>query len=351
MTNVAIVGYGYAGRTFHSYLVEHTPGLDLYGISTRSAEAQRLAHREHPSARIYSSLDRVLEDDQVDLVVLATPHHTHRDLAVQAMGAGKHVVVDKIMCMNAQEAGEMIAARNRNDVMLSVFHNRRWDWDYLTVRKALDDGLIGEPYLFEAGILSYRPPRGWRADQEQSGGILYDWPAHFVDQALQLVPVRVDSVFCEIVSRGRWDTNIGNYAKLLIRFTNRVLYQVEIGNLAAIGKPRWYVLGTTGALVKHGLDPQEAALRSGDLDTAQEDPVERARVVFFRDGALHERILDSVQGSWLSYYENVAAVLNQRAELAVTAEQIYRVMLVYDAAIESANTGQVVGLPTDPGPQ
>jgi scyllo-inositol 2-dehydrogenase (NADP+) len=295
-------------------------------------------------------VDELLQDDHVDLVVLATPHHTHRDLAVRAMNARKHVVVDKIMCMNALEASDMIKARDRNGVVLSVFHNRRWDWDYLTVRKAITEGLIGEPYLFEAGILSYRSPRGWRAKQEQSGGILYDWPAHFVDQALQLVPAPVHSVFCEILSRDRWDTDIGNYAKLLIRFANGVLYQIEIGNLAAIGKPRWYILGTLGALVKHGLDPQEAALRAGDIDTAREDPAERARIVSFQDGALHDRILDSVRGSWLSYYENVAAVLNEGAELAVTPEQIYRVMLVYDAAIESAQSGHVVPLSRDPRP-
>ena len=350
MTNVAVVGYGYAGRVFHAYLVEHTEGLDLYAISTRNTEAQRVAHQEHPKVLIYESIDALLEDDQVELVVLATPHHTHRDLSIQAMDAGKHVVVDKIMCMNALEAAEMIGARDRNGVVLSVFHNRRWDWDYLTVKKAIADGLIGEPYLFEAGILSYRPPRGWRADRERSGGILYDWPAHFVDQALQLVPASVHDVFCEILSRDQWDTDIGNYAKLLIRFANKVLYQIEISNLAAIGKPRWYVLGPLGALIKHGIDPQEAALRSGDIDAAEEDPAERARVVSFSEGTLHDRTLDSIRGSWLSYYENIAAVLDEGAELAVSPEQIYRVMLVYDAAIQSAASGQVVRLSHDPGP-
>jgi scyllo-inositol 2-dehydrogenase (NADP+) len=266
------------------------------------------------------------------------------------MDAGKHVVVDKIMCMNAREAVDMIEARDRNGVTLSVFHNRRWDWDYLTVKKAIEDGLIGKPYLFEAGILGYRPPHGWRADQAQSGGILYDWPAHFVDQALQLVPAPVQRVFCEISNLDRWDTDIGNYAKMLLHFANDVLYQIEISNLAAIGKPRWYVLGTVGALVKHGLDPQEAALRRGDIETAQEDPAERARLVFHREGSVHDRTLESVRGSWLSYYHNIAAVLNRGAELAVTPEQIYRVMLVYDAAIASAERGQVVPLSHDPGP-
>jgi hypothetical protein len=183
-------------------------------------------------------------------VIIATPHDTHRDLAVRAMDAGKHVVVDKIMCMNAREAQEMIDASGRNSVLLSVFHNRRWDGDYLTVKKVIQDGWLGDPYLFEAGIMRYGPPRGWRGVKAASGGILYDWPAHFVDQALQLVPAKVTSVFCEIVYRNRWETDIGNYAKLLIRFASDVLYQIEIGNLAALAKPRWYVVGDLGALIR-----------------------------------------------------------------------------------------------------
>ncbi|MFN2130609.1 MAG: Gfo/Idh/MocA family oxidoreductase [Anaerolineae bacterium] len=344
MTNAAVVGYGYAGRTFHSYLIERAVGLNLYAVSTRDVERQRKAREDHPHARIYSSVSELLGDGQVDLVVFATPHHTHRDLAVEAMDAGKHVVVDKIMCLNAQQAAEMIAARDRNGVVLSVFHNRRWDWDYLTVKQVLADGLIGEPYLFEAGILSYRPPHGWRADKQSSGGILYDWPAHFVDQALQLVPSPVDSVFCELVSRDRWDSDIANYARVLTHFANGVIYQIEVGNLGAIGKPRWYVLGDRGGLIKYGLDPQEAALRRGNLDGAEEDPAERARVVSITDQGRQERLVDSVRGSWLSYYQNISDVLNEGAELEVTPEQIYRVMQVYDAAVESAATGQVVRL-------
>ena len=183
------------------------------------------AGRDRPEARIYPNLDALLADERVDLVVIATPHYTHRDLAIRAMSAGKHVVVDKIMCMNAQEAAEMIAASERNRVMLSVFHNRRWDWDYLTVKKAIAEGLLGQPYLYEVAIMRYGAPRGWRAVKAQSGGILYDWPAHFVDQALQLVQADVESVFCTTARRETWDIDIENYAHLLIRFSNDALYQ------------------------------------------------------------------------------------------------------------------------------
>ena len=114
----------------------------------------------YPNAQMYQTIDEVIADDAVDLVVLATPHDTHAELSIKAMDAGKHVVTDKIMAMNTAEADAMIAASQRNNALLSVFHNRRWDWDYNTVRKIIDDGLLGTPYLFQVAIMRYGPPRG-----------------------------------------------------------------------------------------------------------------------------------------------------------------------------------------------
>ena len=342
MINAAVVGYGYSGRAFHSYLIGLADGLDTYAISTRDPGRQGVAREAHPEARIYPDLHSLLRDDRVDLVVFATPHDTHRDLAVQAMDAGKHVVTDKVMAMNAQEAEEMIAASRRNNVMLSVFHNRRWDWDYLTVRKAISDGLLGDPYLFQVGIMRYGKPGGWRGSKAHSGGILYDWPAHFVDQALQLVESEVESVFCDIRYRDTWDTDIGNYAKLLIRFRNGILYQIEIGNLAAVNIPRWYVVGDMGGLVKYGLDPQEGPMREGNIEAAEENREDCARVVTMAQGEPKELVLDSVRGSWKSYYQNISDVLNKGADLAVKPEEALQTMRVYDAAMKSAETGEVV---------
>ena len=344
MVNAAVIGYGYAGRAFHSYLISLAEGIDLYAISTRDSERQKAATAAHPNARIYGSVDELLADEAVDLVVLATPHDTHRDLGIQAMYAGKHVVTDKIMCMNAKEAEEMIEASRRNKVLLSVFHNRRWDWDFLTVKKVIEDGLLGEPYLFEASIMNYGKPGGWRAVKAQSGGILYDWPAHFVDQALQLVSAKVERVYCETRSRDKWDIDIENYAKLLITFSNDVLYQIEIGNLATVRKPRWYVVGDMGGLVKYGLDPQEGPMREGRIEAAEEAAEDRARVRTTVNGEMEELVIDSVRSSWKSYYQNISDVLNKGAELAVKPEEIYRLMQVYDAAMESARSGQAVEL-------
>jgi len=344
MINVAVVGYGYSGRAFQSYLITLAEGLNLYAISTRDEERQREAREAYPEAKIYGGIDALLGDDAVDLVVIATPHDSHCELAITAMDAGKHVVSDKIMCMNAREARSMIAARDRNNVMLSVFHNRRWDWDYLTVRKAITDGLLGEPYLYQAAIMRYSSPGRWRGDRASSGGILFDWPAHFVDQALQLVESEPDRVFCQLTYRDTWDTDIGNYGSIVIHFANDATYQIEIGNLAAAEKPRWYVCGDKGALVKNGLDPQEGYMREGRIEAAEEDPEHRARVITHANGERKELLLDSVRGSWTSYYANISDVLNNGGELIVTPEQGLVQMKVFDAALQSAETGETVKL-------
>jgi len=340
MINAAVVGYGYAGRCFHTYLIGLAEGLNLYAVSTRDPERRKAAEKDR-RVKTYASIGDVLKDDNVDLVVMATPHDTHAQLSIQAMDAGKHVVTDKVMCMNAAEADAMIEASKRNDVMLSVFQNRRWDWDYSTVKKVIADGLIGEPYYLELNIMRYGPPRGWRGEKAKSGGILYDWGAHFVDQMLQLVPAQVDRIYCEVQYRG-WDIDIGSYGKMLVRFKNELLCQIDIGNLARVEKPRWYVLGEKGGLIKYGLDPQERPMVSGNIDAAEEDPKNRAKVYTEVDGTNQELVIDSVRTSWKSYYQNISDVLNKGAELAVKPEESRRVMLLYDAAMKSADTGEAV---------
>lgn len=342
MINTAVIGYGYAGRAFHSYLIGLEEGLNLYAIATRNAERREAAREAYPNAKMYQTIDEVIADDAIDLVVLATPHDTHAELAIKAMDAGKHLVTDKIMAMNTAEADAMIAAGERNDVMLSVFHNRRWDWDYLTVKKVIADGLLGTPYLFQVGIMRYGAPGGWRGIKKHSGGILYDWPAHFVDQALLFGDAPIDSVYCDIHYNTKWDTDIGNYGNLIIKFENDLRYQIEISNLSMAEKPRWYVVGDEGGLIKYGLDPQEGPMREGDIDSAEQDPANYAKVWTAAGGERRELVVESVRGSWKSYYKNIADVLNDGAELVVKPEEMRNVMQVYDAAMESAETGQTV---------
>jgi scyllo-inositol 2-dehydrogenase (NADP+) len=229
-------------------------------------------------------------------------------------------------------------------VLLSVFHNRRWDWDFLTVKGLVAEGAIGSPTLFEVAVMRYKPPRGWRATTSAGGGLQYDWGAHLVDQAFQLVAGPLASVACDIQHRA-WGADAGSYVRMLLRFESGVLYSIEIGNLAAIGKPRWYVLGEAGAISKWGLDPQEPALLKGDISKAAEPAMDHAKVVSMGPEGPVTRSIPSVRGDWTGYYENIRDAIAGHAPLAVTAEEARRVIATLEAATESARTGQPV-IPT-----
>lgn len=334
-----IVGYGLAGRFFHAYLVSRTEGLKLAAVASRDPERRTQAHRDW-SVDTHETLTDLLSDDGIQLIILATPHHTHASQAIEAMEAGRHVVVDKVMCMSAAEANEMIAVSRRRGVMLSVFHNRRWDWGYLTVRKAVDDGLLGETFLVERAVHRFRASRGWRTSRAESGGLLYDWGAHLVDQGLQLLPGRPAAVHCK-GHKYRWEGDIEDHVTCTLYFDNGAEYRMEISNLSPISKPHWYVLGTRGALVKTGLDPQEDWMKKGRIEDAVEAPEDRVRVTAERDGAVKEMILDPVKGSWVDYYRNIAAVLNEGAELAVQPREMLELMKVLDAANTALDSGRV----------
>lgn len=338
---VGVLGYGYAGRCFHAYLLRFEPRFRLRAVASRAAERREHAARDYPGIATYETLDQMLQDRDVRLVIVATPHNVHAEQCIRIMDAGRDVVVDKVMCLTTTEADAMIAARDRNRMMLSVFHNRRWDGDYMTVRQALSEGLLGEPSLFEVGNWGFGSPRGWRAQPEEVGTLLHDWGAHFVDQALQLVPAPVQSVFAQ--TQHAWsDVPIESYIGADVRFANDVIYRLEINRSARLGKPRWFIIGSRGALVKEGLDPQEAAMVGGNIDAAREDPANYARVKTEVNGITAEMRLQTVRGSWKSYYQNIADALVDGKELAVKPEEIRRVVAVLEAVQQSAKTGAVV---------
>lgn len=344
MINVGVVGYGYAGKCFHCYLSRLADGLNLYAVSSREPIRRAAAQKDY-GVKTYASLDEMLDDNKVDLIIIATPHNTHTELSIKAMNAKKHVVTDKVMCLNTKEADDMIEASKKNNVLLSVFHNRRWDWDYLTVKKVLEEGVIGEPFLFESAIFGYGPPRGWRGKKAESGGLLYDWGAHLIDQAVQLLGSKLKSVYCQIVDKSHWkNIDIGNYVKLLISCHDETLFQVEVSNLARADRPRWYILGSLGSFVKHGRDPQEAPMVQGNIDAATEPSEHRPRIRTEVKGFASEFTMDSVRGSWKSYYQNISDALNKGAELAVKPEDVRKDMVLIDAAMKSAESEEVVEL-------
>ena len=333
-----VIGYGYAGRAFHSYLIGLASGLELHGVASRNPETRARIVRER-RCRAYESFEQVIADPAVDLVVLATPNGQHAPLAIRALDAGKHVVTDKPMCLNLAECDAMITAAQRNGKVLSVFQNRRWDGDFLTLRRLLAEGRLGDLRWLEMAWLSKRPPRGWRGSAGSGGGRLFDLGAHMLDQTLLVFPQAVTSVYCRI-HHDYPGQDVESHAMLVLGFAHGATAVIDAGGMHLSSKPRMQAFGTTGSFVKHGLDPQEAAMNRGDIDSAVEPPGNQGKL-FTADG---EQVVPTVPGRWRNYYEMIAAQIQGRATAVapVRIEESRRVMAVFDVAWESARTGQAV---------
>ncbi len=341
MVRVGVIGYGYAGRVFHCPLIAQTEGLQLVAISSRDAVRREEASRQW-GVRVYEQPEHLLADDNVQMVVLATPHDTHHALGKEALQAGKHVVIDKPFTITTSEADDLIAEAQQRGLLLSVFHNRRWDWDYLTVRRVIEQGLLGEVWYVESCVGRYGHSSRWRAERESMGSLLHDWGAHLIDQALQMMgkPRQVAAWKHHRV----WQGDVESFIRTVLDYGEGRTFTVEVNYLRTAERPRWYVQGDEGGLVKYGLDPQENALKAGDITQATEPPEHRARLWQRKGDETIEQVIESVRGDWRDYYRNIAGVLLRGEELAVKPEQARDVIHLIECCLRSAETGMPVAV-------
>jgi scyllo-inositol 2-dehydrogenase (NADP+) len=345
--NVGFIGYGLGGRVFHTPLVNAVPSMRIHSIMSRSDEKQRQAAADW-GCQTVGTLDELLADDALDLVVVSTPHSTHHDLVIGCLQAGKHVVVDKVMATSVAEADDMIAAAQAAGKLLNVFQNRRWDGDFLTLRTVLDEGLLGEPYVCESRIVRWGLRRfTWRQSSEMGGGPFCDWGAHMIDQFLLLFGP-VESVWADFLYTDEFD--VESAAVCHIKHPSGVRSVFECGSISRIDRPRYYVRGSLGAFSKTGLDPQEPRLAQGIVEGVTpragdyEPPENWAEI-----GGVETRMsLRTLPGRYVTYYENIADILLNGAEPLVKLSEVRAELAVIDAARESAKRGEVVRLGTDP---
>jgi predicted dehydrogenase len=338
----AIIGYGYVGRTFHAALIRAIPGFALTVIGSRRPEA---AVRETaPEARVVSDPFAAATDPDVDLVVIASPNDSHAALAEAALGAGKHVVVDKPFTVTLAEARQVAEAAERAGRLLSVFKNRRWDSDFLTVQAALASGRLGRLVQYESRIDRYRPEvqDRWRERPIPGSGLWFDLGSHLVDQALLLFGLP-QSVTLHTASQRRAGTSPDWFLAVLAYPHLHVV--LSAGVLVSGGSARFTLHGTTASLVKKGVDVQEAQLREGvapgDLDWG----IDLDAATLF-DGATGEvELLSAADGDYRRYYEGVRDAILGVAPNPVPPAQAIAVMAVIAAGEESAAFGRSMPLP------
>ncbi|MFG1805921.1 Gfo/Idh/MocA family oxidoreductase [Streptomyces sp. NPDC049040] len=345
---VALVGYGPAGSFFHAPLIAATPGLVLDTIVTGNSERRTQARTEHPDVAFADTPDELwARAGELDLVVLASPNRTHVPLATAALEAGLPVVVDKPLSATAAEARGLAALAAERKLLLTVFHNRRWDSDFRTLRALLEKGDLGEIQRFESRFERWRPqPKGgWResGDPAEIGGLLYDLGSHLVDQALTLFgPARL--VYAESDVR-RPGAAADDDDFIALTHANGVRSHLWMSATTARLGPRFRVLGSTGGYVTYGLDPQEAALREGLRPVEGAAWGEEPESAWGTAGTDENvRPVPSLPGDYPAFYAAVGTALREGTPPPVTALEAAATIEVIEAAGESARTGQAVAL-------
>jgi predicted dehydrogenase len=339
---IGLVGYGLAGRYFHAPFIAGVDGLRIVAIATTRDDRRADARLDHPDASIVDSVDALLERPDVDIVVLASPNRTHVPLGIRALEAGRHVVTDKPIATDVGSAESLVEVAVRTGRILSVYHNRRFDGDFLTVRSLVESGVLGPIDSLESRF-EIRVPLAdaWREDSEQSGGPHRDLGAHLVDQALLLFGDAV-RVFGQL-DRRRPQTGIDDSAFVAIEHVGGERSRLWTSLISPWGRPRFRVRGLAGEYVKDERDPQEERLLAGMKPSDPgfgDDPPERW-------GRIHAVDADPVAirtepGDYGRYYAAFRDAVRDGTPPPVDPLDAIRGLRVLEAAEESSRTGTVV---------
>ncbi|TPG38616.1 oxidoreductase [Sphingomonas koreensis] len=337
MIAVGLIGYGLAGKTFHAPLIGAVERLRLAAVATSRAAA---VAADWPSARVAPDASALIADPAIDLIVVATPNDTHAPLARAALAAGKHVVIDKPFALDVDEGEALIALAAAQERMLTVFHNRRWDGDFRTVRTLIGDGAVGTPTLYEARWDRFRLDQraGWKDEAGRGAGLLADLGSHLIDQALQLFGVP-DTLSADLaVQRAGGVTE--DYVELTLHYgPMRAILSATM--TVAAPRPRFALHGTGGSFVKYGLDPQEAALARGlDPDSAGfgEDAAALFGTLTTPDGVT--RRIATERGAYRGFYEGVADAIGDGAPPPVDPADAVAGLRLIELARRSAAEGR-----------
>jgi predicted dehydrogenase len=338
--NVALIGHGYVGRVFHAPLIATTPGLALHTIVSSQPAPEA-------SARVVAERAQALADPAVDAVVIATPNQTHAAIALEALAAGKHVLVDKPFTITAAEAREVVAAAARAGRVLSVFQNRRWDADFLTVRALLERDTFGRVAEFHSHFDRHRPQvrERWRESDAPGAGLWFDLGPHLLDQALQLFgwPEALHADIAGLRDGARGD----DYFDVTLHYP-RMRAILHAGTLVADSRLRFAVHGEQASYLKRGLDPQEDALRAGILPGGTDwgvDAVDGELSRVGADGNIERRPQPTLPGDYRACYAQWRDAMAGTGAPPVSAGDAVRLMELLELARESARHGQRLALP------
>ncbi|MGU3470492.1 oxidoreductase [Paenibacillus sp. D51F] len=332
-----LIGYGFAGRTFHAPVIAAVPDLMLAAVVQRSGTS---AKEKYPSVDLVQHASDLYRDDRIDLVVVTTPSPHHYEFVKDALEAGKHVIVEKPFTVTTEEADRLIALAKERGKVLSVFHNRRWDGDFLTIRELVRQGVLGR--ISEADFCwdAYQPNAGsnWRDSGAPGTGVFYDLGVHLLDQALTLFGMP-KSIQAEIRTI-RDDAIATDYFNVMLGYDDGLRVRLKSSKLVRERGPRFVLHGTKGSFVKYGLDPQEQALIQGDTplkpNWGSEPESAWGKLNTSIEGLRFVGCVQTIPGSYTSYFQNVADAINGKAELEVKPEQARMAIRLIELGLRSS---------------
>jgi predicted dehydrogenase len=327
---VGLLGYGAIGDE-HNAAVAAVEGLTVAAVCDRNPARVTAARSLAPDAAAYDDADALLADDSVGLVVVSTPPDSHVAWALRALRAGKHVVVEKPFSLTVAEADEMIDLAASSGLLLAVYQNRRWDPDYLALRRVVRSGAIGEVFHLESFVGGYgHPCNYWHSDEEVSGGAIYDWGSHHLDWTLDLLPGEVEWVSAATQKRVWHDVTNADHSRVTVHFADGAEAEFVHSDLAAARKPKWYVLGTRGAV--------RGDYRS-DVAVSTDHPADLVVCTPDGYGGVHEQRLGVAAAPAQPFHREVADRLLSGEPMSVTPEGSRRNIAVMEAATASARDG------------
>ena len=321
---VGLLAYGAIGDE-HNKAIQATDGLTLHAVCDTNPERLEAALKISPDAQTFSDATEMLSNAQIDLVVVSTPPNSHYKWAKQALSIGLHVMLEKPMALTTQECDELMELAKSKSALLVVYQNRRYDLDYLTIKQQIESGQIGELFHYESFVGGYSKPCSyWHSDAAVSGGAIFDWGSHFIDQIMSLVSSEVDFV-SGLNQKRVWDhvTN-ADHAQVSINFKGGLQAIFINSDLAAARKPKFYLLGTKGALV-------------GEWDQSAEGSVaDLPAIITLHRADGSSEVIEHVASKPYSFYASLVAYLNDATPMSIVASQSRDVVAIMQAAEESA---------------
>jgi scyllo-inositol 2-dehydrogenase (NADP+) len=334
----ALVSFGISSRTFHAPFLTNIPGFQLCKVVERHGEESA---KKYPGVQVVRTIDELLADDSIELVVITSPNETHHPYAKAALESGKHVVLEKPFANTTAEALDLVETAKATGKVCSVYHNRRYVSDFLTMQQILDKKLLGDVHEFEAHYDRYRPnPRTyglWREEPKPGSGVFFDLGSHLIDQALYLFGIP-KSITADIRKQKSY-SQVDDYFDIRLDY-GWLKVLLKSGMLVREMGPRYMIHGTLGSFIKYGEDPQEDRLKAGELPVGDQwcyEPESNYGLIHTEiDGKVIREHYPSLRGNFGWFYENLHRTIREGAPLHEKPEHGYNVIRMIELAFDSS---------------